>query len=161
MLGITDYCVPDLNTSRMVETSANTLLPIPFADVQVWTRGLEPTNGGTVFPSEVFPPPSTTGRVERGNPPQFSSSAQEQLNGGTVCPSEVLPPAYTTGHVMRVIPPWLSPSAPEHVSTTTAVVKDCAALHAPYCSGSGLGAQEGEILHIVIGSLVIHLVDIA
>ena len=28
---------------------------------------------------------------------------------------------------------------------------DCAALHAPYCSGSGLGAQEGEILHIMIG----------
>ena len=35
MLGITDYCVPDLNTSGMVETSANTLLPIPFADEQV------------------------------------------------------------------------------------------------------------------------------
>ncbi len=38
MLGITNYCVPDLNTSWMVETSANTLLPIPLADVQVWTR---------------------------------------------------------------------------------------------------------------------------
>ena len=138
MLGISDYCVPDLNTSWMVETSADTLLPIPFADVQVWTRGLEPTNGGTVFPSEVLPPPSTTGRVERGIPPRFSSSAQEQSNGGTVCPSEVPPPAYTTGHVMRVIPPWLSSHAPEHVSTTTAVVKGCDALHAPYCSGSGL-----------------------
>ena len=33
MLGITDYSVPDLNTSWMVETSADTLLPIPFADV--------------------------------------------------------------------------------------------------------------------------------
>ena len=125
MLGITDYCVPDINTSGMVETSADTLLPIPFADVQVWTRGLEPTNGGTVFPSEVLPPPSTTGRVERG------------------------------------IPPRLSSSAPEHVYTTPAVVKDCAVLHAPYCSGSGLGAQEGVMLHIVMGSLVIHLVDIA
>ena len=160
MLGITDYCVPDLNTSGRVETSINTLLPIPFADVQVRTRGLEPTNGGTVFPPEVLPPPSTTGRVERGIPPRFSSSAQEQSNGGTVCPSEVLPPAYTTGHVMRVVPPWLSPPAPEHVSTTTAVVKDCAALHAPYRLGSGLGAQEGEMRHIVTKSLVIHLVDI-
>ena len=40
MLAITDYGVPDLNTSGMVETSADTLLPIPFADAQVWTRGL-------------------------------------------------------------------------------------------------------------------------
>ena len=122
MLKITDYGVPELNTSGMVETSVGNLLPIPFADVQIWTRGLEPMDGGTVFPSEVLPPPSTTGRVERGIPPRFSSSTQEQSNGGTVCPSEDLPPAYTTGHVMRVIPPWLSPSAPEHVSTTTAVV---------------------------------------
>ena len=51
MLEITDYGVPDLNTSVMVETSVGTLLPIPFANVQVWTRGLEPTNGGTVFQS--------------------------------------------------------------------------------------------------------------
>ncbi len=33
MLGITYYDVPDLNTSGMVETSADTFLPIPFADV--------------------------------------------------------------------------------------------------------------------------------
>ena len=78
MLGITDYCVPDLNTSGRVETSINTLLPIPFADVQVWTRGLEPTIDGTEFPSEVLPPPSTTGRVERGIPQQLSSPEQKQ-----------------------------------------------------------------------------------
>jgi len=111
---ITDCGVPDLNTSGMMRTSVCDLLPVPVTDVKVWTRGLEPTNGGTV------------------------------------CPSEVLPPAYTTGHVMRVVPPWLSPPAPEHVSTTTAVVKDCAALPAPYRLGSGLGAQEGEMRHIVI-----------
>ena len=147
MLEITDYGVPDLNTSGMVETSADTLLPIPFADVQVWTRGLEPTNGGTVFPSEVLPSPSTTGRVERVIPPRLSSSAQEQSNGGTVCPSEVPPLAYTTGHVMRVVPPWLSPPAPEHVPTTITAVEDRAALHAPCCSGGGIAAQEGEMPH--------------
>ncbi len=48
MLEITDYGVPDLNTSGMVMTSADTLLPIPYANVHVWTRGLEPTNDGTV-----------------------------------------------------------------------------------------------------------------
>ena len=53
MLEITDDGVPDLNTSGMVKTGVGTLLPIPFADVQVWTRGLEPTNGGTVFPSAI------------------------------------------------------------------------------------------------------------
>ena len=77
MLEITDYGVPDLNTSGMVETSVGTLLPIPFADVQVWTRGLEPTNGGTVFPSEVLPPTYTTGRVARVIPPRLSPSALE------------------------------------------------------------------------------------
>ena len=111
---ITDYGVPDLNASGfsgMVRTSVCDLLPVPATDVKVWTRGLEPTNGGTVFPSEVLPPPSTTGRVARGIPPRFSSSAQEQSNGGTVCPSEVLPPAYTTVHVMRL--PYMHLTAQE------------------------------------------------
>ena len=135
MLEITDDGVPDLNTSGMVKTVVGTLLPIPFADVQVWTRGLEPTNDGTVFPSEVLPPPSTTGRVARVIPPRLSSLEQEQTNVGIVCPSEVLPPAYTTGRVMRVILPRLSPSAPEHVPTTVTAVEDRAALHAPCCSG--------------------------
>ena len=45
---ITDYCVPDLNTSGMVRTSVCDFLPVPATDVKVWTRGLEPTNGGTV-----------------------------------------------------------------------------------------------------------------
>jgi hypothetical protein len=161
MLEITDYGVPDLNTSGMVETSVGTLLPIPFAYVQVWTRGLEPTNGGTVFPSEVLPPPSTAGRVARVIPPRLSSLEQEPTNGGTVCPSEVLPPAYTTGRVMRVIPPRLPPSAPEHVPTTITAVEDRAALHAPCCSGGGIAAQEGEMPHIVIGAHVNHLVDMA
>ena len=55
---ITDYGVPDLNTSVMVRTSVCDLLPVPATDVKVWTRGLEPTNGGTVFPSEVHPQPA-------------------------------------------------------------------------------------------------------
>ena len=38
MLEITDYGVPDLNLSGMVETSVGARLSIPFADVQVWTR---------------------------------------------------------------------------------------------------------------------------
>jgi hypothetical protein len=162
MLEITDYGVPELNTSGMEETSVGTLLPIPFADVQVWTRGLEPTNDGTVFPSEVLPPPSTAGRVARVIiPPRLSSLEQEPTNGGTVCPSEVLPPAYTTGRVMRVILPRLPPSAPEYVPTTITAVEDRAALHAPCCSGGGIAAQEGEMPHIVIGSHVNHIVDMA
>ena len=84
MLEITDYGVPDLNTSGMVETSVSTLLPIPFADVQVWTRGMEPTNDGTVFPSEVLPPPSTAGRVARVIPPRLSSLEQEPTCRRTV-----------------------------------------------------------------------------
>ena len=79
MLEITDYGVPELNTSWMVETSVGTLLPIPFADVQVWTRGLEPTNGGTVFPPEVLPPAYTTARVMRGILPRLSPSAPEHV----------------------------------------------------------------------------------
>ena len=161
MREITDYCVPDLNMSGMVKTSVGALLSIPFADVQVWTRGLELTNDGTVFPSEVLPPPSTAGRVARVIPPRLSSSAQEPTNGGTVCPSEVLPPAFTTGRVARVIPPRLSPSASEHMSTTTPAVEDRAALHAPCCSGGGFAAQEGDMPYIVIRPLVIHLVGIA
>ncbi len=51
---ITDYCVPDLNTSGMVRTSVCDLLPVQSTDVKVWTQGLEPTNGGTVRPSEVL-----------------------------------------------------------------------------------------------------------
>ena len=79
MLEITDYDVPELNTSGMEETSVGTLLPIPSADVQVWTRGLEPTNGGTVFPSEVLPTAYTTGRVMRVIPPRLSPSATEDV----------------------------------------------------------------------------------
>ena len=79
MLEITDYSVPDLNTSGMVETSVGTLLPIPFANVQVWTRGLEPTNDGTVFPSEVLPPAYTTGRVMRVILPRLQPSAPEYV----------------------------------------------------------------------------------
>ena len=56
MLEITDDGVPELNTSGLVETGVGTLLPIPFANVQVWTRGLEPTNSGTVCPSEDLQP---------------------------------------------------------------------------------------------------------
>ena len=89
---ITDYGVPDLNTSGMVKTSVCDLLPVPATDVKVWTRGLEPTNGGIVFPSEVLPPTSTTGRVARDIPPRLSSLEQEPTKGGTVFPSEVLPP---------------------------------------------------------------------
>ena len=79
MLEITDYDVPELNTSGMEETSVGTLQPIPSADVQVWFRGLEPTNGGTVFPSEVLPTAYTTGRVMRVIPPRLSSSATEDV----------------------------------------------------------------------------------
>jgi hypothetical protein len=79
MLEITDYGVPELNTSGMEETSVGTLLPIPSADVQVWTRGLATTNGGTVFPSEVLPLPSTAGRVTRVIPPRLSPSATEDV----------------------------------------------------------------------------------
>ena len=79
MLEITDYGVPDLNKSGMVKTSVGTLLPIPSAVVQVWTRGLEPTNGGTVFPSDVLPPAYTTGRVMRVIPPRLSPSATEDV----------------------------------------------------------------------------------
>ena len=113
MREITHYGVPDLNTSGMVGTSVSTLLSIPFDEVQVWTRGLEPTNGGTVFTSEVLPTVSTTGRVARGIPPRLSSSEQEPTKGGTVFPSEVLPLAFITGSVARDIPPRLSPSTPE------------------------------------------------
>ena len=110
---ITNYYVPDINTSGIVRTSVCDLLPVQSTDVKVWTRGLEPTNGGTVCPSEVLPPTSTTGRVARVIPPRLSSLEQEPTKGGTVFPSEVLPPTYTTGRVARVIPPRLSPSAPD------------------------------------------------
>jgi hypothetical protein len=79
MLEITDYGAPELNTSGMEKTSVGTLLPIPSAVVQVWTRGLATTNGGTVFPSEVLPPPSTAGRVARVIPPRLSPSATEDV----------------------------------------------------------------------------------
>ncbi len=77
MQEIADYGVPDLNTSGMVRTSVCDLLPVPSTDVKVWTRGLEPTNGGTVCPSEVLPPKSTTGRVAGGIPRRLSPSAPD------------------------------------------------------------------------------------
>jgi hypothetical protein len=33
----------------MVKAKVGILLSTPFADLQAWTRGLEPTNGGTMF----------------------------------------------------------------------------------------------------------------
>ena len=104
--------MPDLNTSGMVRTSVCELLPVPSTDVKVWTRGLEPTNGGTVCPSEVLPPTSTTGSVARVITPRLASLDQEPTNCGTVFPSEVLPSAITTGLAAGDIPPQLSPSAP-------------------------------------------------
>ena len=112
--GIADYNVSDPNTAGMVRTNkVDVLLSVPSADMQEWTQGLEPTKGGTVCPSEVLPPASTTGRVARVIPPRLSSWDQEPTNGGTVFPSEVLPPASTTGRVARAIPPRLSPPAPD------------------------------------------------
>ncbi len=64
MQEITDYGVPDLNTSGMVRTSVCDLPPVPSTDVKVWTRGLELTKGGTVFPSEVLPPTYNRPRCE-------------------------------------------------------------------------------------------------
>ena len=164
MLEITDYGVPGLNTSGMVKTSANTLLPIPFANVQYGPGGWSRRTVGLCSHPRSFhrhpQPAALRGVSPRGYRHRNRSSRTVGLRAH-LRSLTVLSPAYTTGHVMRVVPPWLSPSAPEHVSTTTAVVKDCAALHAPYCSGSGLGAQEGVMLHIVIGSHVNHLVDMA
>ena len=104
----------DPNTAEIVRTNkVDVLLSVPSADVQEWTRGLEPTKGGTVCPSEVLPPTYTTGRVARVIPPRLSSLEQEPTKGGTVYPSEVLPSAFATGRGARVIHPRLSPPAPD------------------------------------------------
>ena len=80
--GIADYNVSDPNTAGMVRTNrVDDLLSAPSADVQGWTRGLEPTNGGTMFPSEVLPPASTIGRVARVIPPRLSPPAPDTWAG--------------------------------------------------------------------------------
>ena len=46
MWGIADYNVSDPNTAGMVRTNkVDVMLSVPSADVQEWTRGLEPTKG--------------------------------------------------------------------------------------------------------------------
>ena len=80
--GIADYNASDPNTAGMVRTNkVDVLLSATSADVQEWTRGLEPTNGGTVCPSEVLPPASTTGRVARVIPPRLSPPAPDAWTG--------------------------------------------------------------------------------
>ena len=80
--GIADYNVSDPNTAGMARTNkVDVLLSAPSAEVQEWTRGLEPTNGGTVFPSEVLPPAFTTGRVARVIPPRSSLPAPDAWAG--------------------------------------------------------------------------------
>ena len=84
---IADYSVSDPNTSGMVRTNkVDVLLSAPFADVQEWTRGLEPTNGGTKFPSEVLPPAFTTGRVARVIALRLSPPVPDAWTG--ICVSE-------------------------------------------------------------------------
>ncbi len=86
--GIADYNVSDPNTAGMVRTNkVDALLSVPSADVQKWTRGLEPTKGGTVCPSEVLPPASTTGRVAMVIPPRLSSLDHKPTNGPIRGPS--------------------------------------------------------------------------
>ena len=86
-LGIADNNVSDPNTAGMVRTNkVEVLLSAPSADVQEWTRGLEPKNGGTVFPSEVLPPAFTTGRVARVIPPRLSPPALDAWTGICVLP---------------------------------------------------------------------------
>ena len=85
-MGVADYSVSDPNTSGMVKAKVGVLLSTPFADVQAWTRGLEPTNGGTMFPSEVLPPASTIGRVARDIPPRLSPPASDPWTG--ICARE-------------------------------------------------------------------------
>ena len=81
MWGIADYSVSNPNTSGMVKAKVGVLLSTPFPDMQAWTRGLEPTNGGTMFPSEVLPPASTAGRVARDIPPRVTPPAPDAWAG--------------------------------------------------------------------------------
>ncbi len=81
MWGIADYSVSDPTTSGMVKAKVCDLPSAPFADVQAWTRGLEPTNDGTVFPSEVLPPTATACRIARVIPPRLSPPAPDAWPG--------------------------------------------------------------------------------
>ena len=85
MREITDHGVQGFNMPGTMKTIVGAVLSVPFDDVQAWTRGLELTNGGTVFPSEVLPQAFTTGRVARDIPPRLSPSAPDACAGICIC----------------------------------------------------------------------------
>ena len=97
---------------RMRTNKVDVLLSVPSADVQEWNRGLEPTNGGTVCPSEVLPSASTTGRVARVIHPRLSPPAPDAWKGISVletpstdlCTSKSLKGFYGVPPTMKMMP---------------------------------------------------------